>query len=124
LQSKQTCKAEKWYFTECPACQCNGHSQCKENPSICSKCLDNTEGEHCEECKSGFYGNAINCGKCMPCKCNNHSIPCDKKTGRCFCTTKGTTGHYCDKCDEQNHYFSNPSSKDSTCYYNLSIDFL
>lgn len=48
-------------------------------------------------------------------------MTCDKRTSRCFCTTKGIIGHYCEKCDEQNHYFGNP--KESTCYYNLSIDF-
>ena len=64
--AKQTCKADKWFFTECPSCQCNGHSQCKPGTSICNKpCLHDTEGEHCEECRSGFYGNSINGGRCM-----------------------------------------------------------
>ena len=121
--SKQTCKADKWYFTECPQCSCNGHSQCKAGTSICNKpCLHDTEGEHCEECKQGFFGNAINGGKCLACKCNGHSHDCDKRTGRCFCTTKGMIGHHCQNCDQSNHYFGNPT-KESTCFYNLSIDF-
>lgn len=53
-QSKQICKADKWYYTECPICQCNGHSQCRQGTSICNKpCQHDTEGEHCEDCKSG-----------------------------------------------------------------------
>lgn len=59
-QSKQTCKADKWYFTECPICQCNGHSQCKPGTSICNKpCLHDTEGEHCEECTFHFLTSKI-----------------------------------------------------------------
>lgn len=126
FQSRATCKADKWFFTHCPICQCNGHSTCKPGTSICKACSHDTEGEHCEECRSGFYGNPINGGKCLPCKCfNNQSVPCDKQSGRCFCTTKGITGFHCEKCDESNHYYHYyfGSPKESTCYYNLSIDF-
>lgn len=120
--SLNTCKNDRWFYTECPRCQCNGHSQCKTGTSICNKpCLHNTEGEHCEECKTSFFGNAINGGRCAQCRCNGDTLNCDKRTSRCFCTTKGQIGHNCEKCDEQNHYFGNP--KESTCYYNLSIDF-
>jgi len=118
---RATCKADKWFYTECPICQCNGHSICRPGTSICLSCQHNTTGPNCDTCLEGFYGNPINGGRCAPCRCNSHATSCDKRTSRCFCTTKGITGNFCEKCDEQNHYFGNP--RESTCYYNLSIDF-
>ena len=31
------------------------------------------------------------------------------------------TGHHCEKCDTQNHYFGNPMNE--SCYYDLAIDY-
>ena len=118
------CPTGRWHFTDCPDCQCNGHSHClaTSNASICEQpCKDLTEGEQCDRCRDGYYGNPINGGHCLPCRCNNHSDTCNSQTGRCFCNTKGIVGHHCEKCDEHNHYFGNPIV--STCFYNLSIDF-
>uniref|UniRef100_A0A3B5L4M9 Attractin n=1 Tax=Xiphophorus couchianus TaxID=32473 RepID=A0A3B5L4M9_9TELE len=53
-----------WSFIHCPACQCNGHSQCV-NESVCEKCEDLTTGRHCESCISGFYGDPTNGGSCQ-----------------------------------------------------------
>uniref|UniRef100_A0A672HZL2 Attractin n=1 Tax=Salarias fasciatus TaxID=181472 RepID=A0A672HZL2_SALFA len=53
-----------WSFIHCPACQCNGHSQCV-NDSVCEKCEDLTTGRHCESCISGFYGDPTNGGSCQ-----------------------------------------------------------
>ncbi len=59
---------ESWHFTTCPACQCNGHSNCtdSEDFSTCAQpCQHNTEGEQCEKCSTGFFGNAVNGGNCQ-----------------------------------------------------------
>ncbi|MEQ2205606.1 hypothetical protein XENOCAPTIV_005321 [Xenoophorus captivus] len=53
-----------WSFIHCPACQCNGHSQCV-NESLCENCEDLTTGRHCENCISGFYGDPTNGGSCQ-----------------------------------------------------------
>uniref|UniRef100_A0A672HYI1 Attractin n=1 Tax=Salarias fasciatus TaxID=181472 RepID=A0A672HYI1_SALFA len=58
-----------WSFIHCPACQCNGHSQCV-NDSVCEKCEDLTTGRHCESCISGFYGDPTNGGSCQPHCCH------------------------------------------------------
>lgn len=114
-----------WHYSSCPACQCNGHSYCKGNSSICmSPCQDNTDGEHCDKCIQGYHGDPINGGSCRPCRCNGHAHTCNRETGRCYCSTKGITGHNCDRCDEKNYYSGDPlSSGNGTCYYNLTTDY-
>uniref|UniRef100_A0A8D0D1I6 Attractin n=1 Tax=Sander lucioperca TaxID=283035 RepID=A0A8D0D1I6_SANLU len=109
-----------WSFIHCPACQCNGHSQCI-NESVCEKCEDLTTGRHCESCISGFYGDPTNGGSCQPCKCNGHASMCNPNNGKCFCTTKGIKGDRCHLCEVENRYQGNPLK--GTCYYTLLIDY-
>ncbi|KAM3838272.1 attractin-like, partial [Diretmus argenteus] len=109
-----------WSFIHCPACQCNGHSQCV-NESVCEKCEDLTTGRHCESCVSGFYGDPTNGGSCQPCKCNGHASMCNPNNGKCFCTTKGIKGDRCHLCEVENRYQGNPLK--GTCYYTLLIDY-
>uniref|UniRef100_A0A8C6WF45 Attractin n=1 Tax=Neogobius melanostomus TaxID=47308 RepID=A0A8C6WF45_9GOBI len=109
-----------WSFIHCPACQCNGHSQCV-NESVCEKCEDLTTGRHCESCISGFYGDPTNGGNCQPCKCNGHASMCNPNSGKCFCTTKGIKGDRCHLCEVENRYQGNPLK--GTCYYTLLIDY-
>lgn len=114
-----------WFYTSCPSCQCNGHSYCKPNSSICLQpCQDNTEGPHCEKCIPGYFGDPINDGPCKPCRCNGHAQSCNRETGKCYCSTKGIIGHMCNKCDDQNHYIGDPLGPgNGTCYYNLTTDY-
>lgn len=52
-------------FTIYAACQCNGHSTCMNNTDVCiHPCSNNTEGQNCETCIKGFYGNPVNGGEC------------------------------------------------------------
>lgn len=114
-----------WFYTDCPMCQCNGHSYCKPNGRVCvQSCQDNTEGPHCEKCISGYFGDPTNGGVCLPCRCNGHAQSCNRETGKCYCSTKGIIGHNCNRCDDQNHYIGDPSSPiNGTCYYNLTTDY-
>lgn len=123
--SLQPAGLQNWYYSSCPACQCNGHSNCTSNSSICIQpCLDNTEGLHCDKCVPGYFGNPINGGSCRPCRCNGHAQSCNRETGKCYCSTKGIIGHDCNKCDDQNHYIGDPSNPiNGTCYYNLTTDY-
>ncbi|XP_075873521.1 attractin isoform X2 [Nelusetta ayraudi] len=109
-----------WSFIYCPACQCNGHSQCV-NQSVCEQCEDLTTGRHCDSCISGFYGDPTNGGSCQPCKCNGHAGMCNPNNGKCFCTTKGIKGDRCHLCEVENRYQGNPLK--GTCYYTLLIDY-
>lgn len=50
----------------CQACNCSNNvditrpGNCDPKTGHCVQCLFNTEGEHCEMCKKGYYGDAIN----------------------------------------------------------------
>lgn len=116
-----TCPPERWHFTHCPQCQCNGHASCKENTSICINCSNLTTGRHCEHCIKGYWGNPVNGGKCTPCQCNKQADDCHRESGKCYCTTKGIVGDQCEKCDTGNHYHPDPNNK--SCYYDLTIDY-
>ncbi|XP_063233286.1 attractin-like protein 1 [Bacillus rossius redtenbacheri] len=118
-----SCSLDHWYFTQCPACQCNGHSTCANDSSLCNQpCANLTHGPHCQHCVVGYYGNPVNGGKCHLCECNDQGMECHSETGKCFCTTKGITGDHCERCDTQNHYHGDPTNHGS-CFYDLTIDY-
>ncbi|EFA10578.2 Attractin-like protein 1 [Tribolium castaneum] len=117
-----TCPPDRWHFTTCPLCQCNGHASCIANSSVCLPCQNLTMGTQCEHCVKGYWGNPVNGGKCQPCECNGQATHCHPESGKCYCTTKGLIGDHCEKCDATNHYNSDPINKDS-CYYDLTIDY-
>ncbi|XP_077992752.1 attractin-like protein 1 [Glandiceps talaboti] len=116
-----SCREKRWFFIGCPACQCNGHSQCI-NQTICESCEDNTQGKHCGGCSEGYYGDPTNGGNCSACFCNGHSDTCDSTSGVCACRSKGITGKECDKCEESRKYFGDPTSN-GTCYYELLLNY-
>ena len=51
---------------ECQPCSCNNNidisrpGNCDIKTGKCLQCLFNTEGDNCEQCKGGFYGDALN----------------------------------------------------------------
>ncbi|XP_043935354.1 multiple epidermal growth factor-like domains protein 8 [Protopterus annectens] len=61
----------------CRQCACNGHGMpsmgyCDVATGVCY-CTDNTEGEHCERCVSGFYGDPRNNGTCYS-ECKGRTV--------------------------------------------------
>lgn len=120
-QDEMECSAKRWHFTNCPDCQCNGHSICPDKYNCKQPCSDLTIGNHCEKCKPGYWGNPINGGTCKACDCNGQATNCHETTGKCFCHTKGLVGDHCEKCDTQNHYHGDPIK--GSCYYDLTIDY-
>ncbi|XP_061186273.1 attractin-like protein 1 isoform X2 [Saccostrea echinata] len=121
LTDLSKCPANQWFFINCPDCQCNGHSTCLNVTGVCDSCQNMTEGKSCERCVDGYYGDASNGGSCSACQCNGQADSCDRKTGACYCRTRGVIGDQCEKCDEPHKYFGNP--KTGTCYYNLVTDY-
>ncbi|XP_062496916.1 laminin subunit gamma-3 isoform X1 [Pezoporus occidentalis] len=95
----------------CVPCQCHGNvdpnavGNCDPVSGRCLRCLYNTTGEHCERCRTGFYGDALAAnpaGKCAPCGCNpDGSAPglegCDPSSGQCHCLPH-VTGRTCGLC--------------------------
>uniref|UniRef100_A0A8C8SLQ1 Laminin subunit alpha-2 n=1 Tax=Pelusios castaneus TaxID=367368 RepID=A0A8C8SLQ1_9SAUR len=68
----------------------------------CDACLTGYEGQYCERCSLGYYGNPeVPGGSCQECQCNpNGSIHnnCDRVSGQCLCK-QGVTGQLCDACE-------------------------
>ncbi|KAG5668747.1 hypothetical protein PVAND_016674 [Polypedilum vanderplanki] len=105
-----------WTGSDCSVnCNCNNHSTCENGIGICDECQDYTEGQYCEKCKSGSFGNATQTG-CQPCECNGHADKsagvCDQKTGKCFCIDN-TEGENCEFCS--NDFYGDPKSN-GRCY--------
>ncbi|CAI8041271.1 Attractin [Geodia barretti] len=118
--SSNSCPDKHWFFEQCPACQCNGHSTCV-NESVCEECQNNTQGANCDECSDGYFGNAKGGGVCTECFCNDYPASCDKTTGECMCHDVGVTGPSCSVCASNNSYIGDP---DNFCYYEMSVGFV
>ncbi|KAH7637514.1 multiple epidermal growth factor-like domains protein 8 [Dermatophagoides farinae] len=61
----------------CLPCNCNGHANlhhgvCHSQTGICF-CQDNTEGYHCDRCRTGYYGDPRNGGICFQ-ECQNKAF--------------------------------------------------
>lgn len=96
----------------CTRCECNGNvdfnslGMCDHVSGRCLKCLGHTEGEHCQRCRAGFYGDARSqtAGqKCKPCSCNPSGTSgltsqCHPQTGHCHCLGH-VMGRDCSYCE-------------------------
>ncbi|GLD71224.1 laminin subunit beta-4-like isoform X1 [Lates japonicus] len=89
----------------CEGCPCNNNidredrDACDSLTGECLRCLHNTMGSGCQDCKPGYYGNAL-VQDCKACDCNLEGTErpsCDPETGECICRT-GVTGIFCDEC--------------------------
>ncbi|CAG9828598.1 unnamed protein product [Diabrotica balteata] len=120
------CRIGSWNFPNCERCDCNGHADiCESKTGICINCRDNTQGEHCEYCIDGFYGDPrIDVDiACRPCPCpghlgSNHSfadrcmLDVISKDVICECQ-EGYSGARCDVCSD--NYYGNPEVPGGKC---------
>ncbi|KAL2102585.1 hypothetical protein ACEWY4_001753 [Coilia grayii] len=106
---------------ECKKCKCNGHAEsCRfdvvvwldsalRSGGVCD-CLHNTEGNHCQHCRAGFYRDPQRPhtapDSCRPCECDpkgtvatddGGEASCDRGNGQCVCKP-GVGGASCDRC--------------------------
>ncbi|XP_064422528.1 laminin subunit beta-1 [Latimeria chalumnae] len=104
----------------CRPCQCNNNIEtsdpgaCDPQTGTCLRCLFNTDGPSCAECKLGYYGNAL-LHSCRQCTCNlqgtldSHCTQdgcyCDRVTGNCPCRPN-VIGRNCDQCAPNHWDFS------------------
>ncbi|KAI8787320.1 laminin subunit alpha-1 [Biomphalaria glabrata] len=89
----------------CRRCNCGGAVDL-DHPGVCNNitgrcniCTNNTEGDFCEKCKSGYYGVAT-AGDCKGCDCHplgSNNFQCDPSNGQCSCKDR-YTGRRCDRC--------------------------
>ncbi|XP_067248417.1 laminin subunit beta-1b isoform X1 [Chanodichthys erythropterus] len=96
----------------CQPCQCNGNinmqdpESCDARTGACLNCLFHTDGNACQYCRRGYYGDARtqNCRSCM-ChlvgssrhSCVDGLCECDRDSGQCPCLP-GVEGQHCDRC--------------------------
>ncbi|XP_008828933.1 laminin subunit beta-4 [Nannospalax galili] len=98
----------------CQPCACNNNidvtdmESCNQVTGECLKCLHNTQGPHCQLCKPGHFGSALN-QTCRRCSCHPSGVSptaclldggaclCDPITGACPCLPH-VTGLACDHC--------------------------
>uniref|UniRef100_A0A4W3H7S0 Laminin subunit beta-1-like n=1 Tax=Callorhinchus milii TaxID=7868 RepID=A0A4W3H7S0_CALMI len=97
----------------CQECHCNHNvdvtdpESCDKQTGRCLKCLFHTEGEHCNHCRVGYYGSALQ-QNCIKCVCNylgtahhqcvtTDECRCNQTTGQCPCLPN-VTGLRCDRC--------------------------
>ncbi|MGH0163147.1 UNVERIFIED_CONTAM: hypothetical protein FKN15_044212 [Acipenser sinensis] len=108
----------------CRPCQCSGNVDpnavgvCDHATGRCLKCLHNTEGDRCERCKDGYYGNALDretLHKCKPCNCSpmgSVTMQCHGN-GTCLCR-EGFVGYKCDQC-KVNYFHSRATHQCEEC---------
>uniref|UniRef100_A0A8C8SXG5 Netrin-4 n=1 Tax=Pelusios castaneus TaxID=367368 RepID=A0A8C8SXG5_9SAUR len=107
---------------ECRSCKCNGHAETchfdmdawlasgNRSGGVCDNCQHNTEGQHCQRCKPGFYRDLRRPfsapDACKLCSCHavgSAMLPfstntfCDPSNGDCPCKP-GVSGPQCDRC--------------------------
>ncbi|XP_049279907.1 multiple epidermal growth factor-like domains protein 8 [Anopheles funestus] len=107
-----------WTGVDCSVnCACNNHSTCLQGVGRCDQCLNWTEGEFCERCSPGSFGNATTEAGCQRCDCNGHGNValgiCDAKTGECYCQDY-TEGLRCEMCNR--NFYGDPKDG-GQCYH-------
>ncbi|KAL0968579.1 hypothetical protein UPYG_G00268800 [Umbra pygmaea] len=97
----------------CRRCMCNNNidladsEACDSVTGECLRCLHNTQGPRCQNCRPGYYGNALS-QDCKECSCDRRGTEvtqcplgkpcfCDSLTGQCPCRA-GAAGTLCDEC--------------------------
>uniref|UniRef100_A0A8C1N0X6 Laminin, beta 1b n=1 Tax=Cyprinus carpio TaxID=7962 RepID=A0A8C1N0X6_CYPCA len=89
----------------CHPCQCNGNinmqdpESCDARTGACLKCLFHTDGNACQYCSRGYYGDARtqNCRSDSRQSCVDGLCECDRVSGQCPCLP-GVVGQHCDRC--------------------------
>ncbi|KAH0507429.1 Multiple epidermal growth factor-like domains protein 9 [Microtus ochrogaster] len=79
-------------------------------PGACLNCQENSKGDHCEECKEGFFQSPDATKECRQCPCSevtstgNCTIESGKLEPTCVQCKDGYTGQNCNKCE--NGYYN------------------
>ncbi|XP_055331457.1 laminin subunit gamma-1-like isoform X2 [Paramacrobiotus metropolitanus] len=112
---------------ECQPCNCNGLShRCyfdleqyrrTGHGGHCVDCAGNTDGPHCETCKSNHYHRPGDLSRhCLPCNCHEkgaYKSQCND-TGVCECRP-GVAGAKCDRCEVNFYDFTDRGCRPCGC---------
>ncbi|XP_069382458.1 basement membrane-specific heparan sulfate proteoglycan core protein isoform X23 [Paralichthys olivaceus] len=122
------------YLGHCELCECNGHSDsCHPETGICTSCLHNTQGELCEQCAPGFFGDPTvgTPEDCQHCACphtdpdNQFSPTCESLGNggyQCTACQPGYTGQYCERCAPG--YVGNPQERQKCRPYDAAASLV
>ncbi|KAM8754964.1 basement membrane-specific heparan sulfate proteoglycan core protein [Acanthopagrus schlegelii] len=122
------------YLGHCELCDCYGHSDsCHPETGICTSCLHNTQGELCEQCAPGFFGDSTvgTPEDCQPCACphtdpdNQFSPTCESLGNggyQCTACQPGYTGQYCERCAPG--YVGNPQERQKCRPYDAAASLV
>ncbi|KAL5261219.1 hypothetical protein ACHWQZ_G007057 [Mnemiopsis leidyi] len=107
----------------CKRCPCNGNldmsreEPCDQSTGRCITCLEGTDGTFCEKC-SPDYWSSIPGRDCQRCDCplaRRILVPCNPRTGDCFCKS-GYTGRNCSVCQPYTYgYLNDEDCKNCSC---------
>ncbi|KAG1714971.1 Multiple epidermal growth factor-like domains protein 8 [Nymphon striatum] len=109
-----------------------------ESEAVCMNCQQNTEGDRCEQCKSGFFriGDSTRDG-CRPCQCHGHSNICDPRNGEnCNCQNHTESDPQCNpktsknsvqpcwklQCSKCKEYFLGTPTNGHQCYRHMFVE--
>nr|XP_020733720.1 laminin subunit alpha-1 [Odocoileus virginianus texanus] len=97
--------------SDCSPCACPHGLPASYSPTCvlegdhdfrCDACFLGYEGQYCERCSLGYYGNPqMPGGSCQSCDCSPHGSvhgDCDRGSGQCVCRP-GATGLRCGDCE-------------------------
>ncbi|KAM6948734.1 laminin subunit alpha-3-like [Aplochiton taeniatus] len=109
-----------FFLGRCVACDCNGLTdQCEERTGKCQNCKYNTDGDSCERCREGYYGNPAE-RSCRVCPCpfgvvaNSFAVGCREGSAGLQCMCKqGYSGDKCERCAPG--YYGNPLATAGSC---------
>ncbi|XP_023401110.2 multiple epidermal growth factor-like domains protein 9 [Loxodonta africana] len=110
------CQDGYYGFSEngCLPCRCSNRSgSCDALTGACLSCQGNSKGDHCEECKEGFYQRPDATKECLRCPCSavtstgNCIIELGELEPKCVQCKDGYTGWNCNKCE--NGYYNSDS---------------
>ncbi|KAM6928874.1 basement membrane-specific heparan sulfate proteoglycan core protein isoform 4-T4 [Lycodopsis pacificus] len=122
------------YLGHCELCECNGHSDsCHPETGICMSCLHSTQGELCEQCAPGFFGDPTvgTPEDCQACACphndpdNQFSPTCESLGNggyQCTACQPGYTGQYCERCAPG--YVGNPQERQKCRAYDAAASLV
>ena len=112
-------------YERCVLCECNQHATiCAVDTGVCQSCSDNTDGDFCQHCVPGYFGNATQ-GKaddCQKCPCpltdtsNQFSPTCFLDLdglATCDSCRVGHVGRRCESCDDG--YYGQPEIAGGSC---------
>ncbi|XP_045900405.1 multiple epidermal growth factor-like domains protein 8 [Micropterus dolomieu] len=98
-----------------------------EENAVCVNCQNNSVGNKCERCISGYF---LLHGKCEKCQCNGHSATCEDDGSGCTCQNNTETGSCLTRprtecllqCAQCKDYFIGKPVNGRQCYRQFSVD--